>query len=216
MVSQATTDLSSRDAILTAAIEAFKKSGFSGARVDEIARRSGANKAMIYYHFGSKLELYKSVLLTLFGDVVTEVERLRASKLAPEEKLRALYSAVARHFEAKPALPPIMLREVLAGGESMDVEASHVLGTILGFVAATVQEGVRAGRFRPVHPLVLHLSVLAPLLVHSAGTDFRERLLPREMPGLPGPSQADMLAHLLESLDRTLAPEPADATRSQR
>jgi AcrR family transcriptional regulator len=215
MVSQQKTSTTSRESILAAAMDVFQEVGFSGARVDEIAKRSNANKAMIYYHFGSKLGLYKTVLMSLFGDVLAEIQRLKESEMEPDEKLRALYRGIARHFEAKPALPPIMLREVLAGGEAMDVEASHTIGTILGFVAATIQEGVRGGIFRPVHPLVLHLSVLAPLMVHSAGTNFRERLLPREMPGLPGPTQADLLGHLLETLDRTLAPEdPRSKTTS--
>lgn len=180
--------------------------GFSGARVDEIARRARANKAMIYYHYGSKKSLYRAVLHRLFENVLLEIERLRQSEMPPDEKLRALYTRVVRHFTEQRALPHVILREILAGGRGMDAEASRTLGTILGFVSDTLQEGTRLGLFRAVHPLLFHLTMLGPLMVHFAGASFRERLLPREMPGLAPPSNEDMLAHLLQVLDRSLAP----------
>ncbi len=207
----------SRGSILEAATNVFMEVGFSGARVDEIARRARANKAMIYYHFGSKQGLYKAALLRLFGNVLAEVKRLKESDLSPEGKLRALYTRIARHFSEQRALPHIMLREILAGGRSMDVEASHALGAILGFVKETVAEGTRTGAFRSVHPLLLHVTMLGPLMLHFAGASFRERLLPRELPGLAPPSNDDVLVHLLAVLDRSLAPEnPKPSVKSRQ
>jgi AcrR family transcriptional regulator len=188
------------------------ESGFSGARVEEIARRARANKAMIYYHFGSKQGLYRSVLLRLFGDVLDEIARLKTSDLAPRNKLRALYTRVAAHFETKKALPHIMLREILAGGKSIDAEAARTLFVILSFVSETIREGVREGEFRDVDPLLLHMSILAPLMVHHVGDSFRERLLSQEMSGAKPQSHDAMLQHLLISLDRSLTPPSATAS----
>ena len=170
--------ITSRESILQSATEVFMEAGFSGARVEEIARRAKANKAMIYYHFGSKRGLYKAALLGLFGNVLQEIERLRGSQMPPDEKLRALYTRIVRHFTEQPALPHVILREILAGGKSMDAEASRTLGTILGFVSETLQEGTRRGLFRPVHPLLFHLTILGPLMVHFAGASFRHTSLP--------------------------------------
>ena len=194
----------SRGSILDSATQVFMEVGFSGARVEEIARRAGANKAMIYYHFGSKQGLYKAVLMRLFGDVLEEIARLKATDDPPEMKLRALYRRVGHHFEARPALPHVILREILAGGKGMDAEASRTLGVILGFVTENLKEGERTGVFHPVHPLLFHLTMLGPLMLHFAGASFREKLLPREAPGLPLPGNDDMIRHLLAVLDRTL------------
>ena len=195
-------------AILDSATEVFMESGFSGARVEEIARRASANKAMIYYHFGSKQELYRAVLTRLFAPVIEEIGRLQAKAEPPDARLRALYGRIAEHFAATRALPHIMLREILAGGQAMDAEASRTLMAIIGFVATTLAEGVQKGVFRPVDPILLHMTVMGPLLLHSAGGAFRERLRQQAAPAIKPPDAAALVSHLLVVLDRALAPEP--------
>ena len=52
----------SRVRILSAALTEFAAKGFSGARVEAIARRAGLNKQLISHHFGGKLGLYRAVM----------------------------------------------------------------------------------------------------------------------------------------------------------
>src|ERR671931_624754 len=52
----------SPDQILAAAALEFAERGYAGARVDRIARRAAVNKAMLYYHFRSKQQLYATLL----------------------------------------------------------------------------------------------------------------------------------------------------------
>lgn len=51
-----------RAELLAVATEVFAESGYSGARVDEIAERTRTTKRMIYYYFGGKEQLYLAVL----------------------------------------------------------------------------------------------------------------------------------------------------------
>src|SRR5215813_7945248 len=51
-----------REALLAAAEETFAECGFSGARVDDIARVAGYNKALIFHYFGDKLGLYQALV----------------------------------------------------------------------------------------------------------------------------------------------------------
>jgi AcrR family transcriptional regulator len=48
--------------ILDAATEEFSRRGLAGARVDEIAARSGSNKQLIYAYFESKQGLFEAVI----------------------------------------------------------------------------------------------------------------------------------------------------------
>lgn len=51
-----------RERILSAALREFAAKGFSGARVDAIARRAAINKRMLYHYFGNKEKLFRAVL----------------------------------------------------------------------------------------------------------------------------------------------------------
>ncbi len=59
---------SGRDNILLAAEELFGANGFDRISVRDISEAAGVNKALIFYHFGSKDELFKTVLLKYFND----------------------------------------------------------------------------------------------------------------------------------------------------
>ena len=57
-----------REKILRTAELVFAERGFDGARVDDIAKRAGVNKALIYYYFESKDEILNELFETLMED----------------------------------------------------------------------------------------------------------------------------------------------------
>ena len=76
--------------ILAAAVEVFAEKGFDGARTDEIAAKSGVNKAMIYYYFKSKDNLYTVIVETIFGEVylILSAHLSHVNVKTPEEGIR--------------------------------------------------------------------------------------------------------------------------------
>lgn len=59
---------SGKESILSAAEELFGAHGFDRISVRDIADHAGVNKALIFYHFNSKDELFETVLLKYFAD----------------------------------------------------------------------------------------------------------------------------------------------------
>jgi len=69
-----------------AAQDEFAAKGLAGARVNVIARESGANKRMIYHYFGSKEGLYQAALERVYeglrGEEVRRAETLALNRVA--------------------------------------------------------------------------------------------------------------------------------------
>ena len=57
-----------RARILKTAEKILSEKGFDGARVDDIAKEAGVNKALIYYYFKSKNEILETILSNLFQE----------------------------------------------------------------------------------------------------------------------------------------------------
>jgi TetR/AcrR family transcriptional regulator len=200
--------------LIESATEVFVQKGFSGARVEEIARRAKANKAMIYYHFGSKEKLYRAVLLKHIRGLHEDIDQVARGPADPLERLLAFYAALGRRFQGHPALPFMVFREILAGGAHMDESVAKVLKGVIDFVRVTIADGIAAGRIREVDPLYVHLSMIAPMMFFCVSRPFRERLLPVAMPDRAEPTAQGLFAHLQEVLARTLKLEP-EASRSR-
>ena len=62
-----------RELILEAAIDAFADSGYHQTSLEEVARRAGVSKALIYEHFASKEELYRELLETYVRELLERV-----------------------------------------------------------------------------------------------------------------------------------------------
>jgi AcrR family transcriptional regulator len=60
-----------REVIEQAATEVFAERGYHGASIDEIARRSGVTPPVVYDHFASKLDLYRTLLERHFAELRT-------------------------------------------------------------------------------------------------------------------------------------------------
>ena len=65
--------MTSREKILQAAISVFAAKGRYGGHMELIADKASINKAMIYYIFRSKDELYKDVVVGIIEDLAREM-----------------------------------------------------------------------------------------------------------------------------------------------
>jgi AcrR family transcriptional regulator len=163
--------------LLAAAVHEFAGRGFDGAKVDRIARRARVNKAMVYYHFRHKADLYRAVLLERFGAIADHVAAVRAEGGAPDEQLRRFVATIADLVAGWPELPGIWLREMADGGRHVDADVMAALRRVVDTLAAILDAGVREGCFRPAPPLVVQMGIVGPLLLLAASAPLRSRLV---------------------------------------
>jgi TetR/AcrR family transcriptional regulator len=187
---------SSRHRIFQAGAAEFALHGFAGGNVDRIARAAGLNKAMIYYHFQNKAELYREILRDMFGSVEARVRETAESEAAPEAKVRAFVEAIAHEAEARPHFPPIWFREIADGGAHLDHDTVSRIAGIVRMLATIIHEGVAAGTFRPVSPLLVHGGIVGPLLLYFASGGLRLRVDRAGVSGAAGFGRDEVIAHI--------------------
>ncbi len=158
-------DLSIRK-ILDAALHIFADKGFNGARIDEIARRAGVNKAMIYYRIGNKLALYQAVIHDIYSDRAEQLRQMIQSQKTPEEKLRTYIAAVAAIMETHPHFTKIMIREMVSGWSNFGQVIFEEVSVTFNIVQAIIDEGVEKGLFIKTDPLAVHTMVIGTLILH--------------------------------------------------
>jgi AcrR family transcriptional regulator len=163
----------SRSAIFRAAAHEFAERGYDAAGTDRIATRARVNKAMLYYHFGSKGELYSEIVRDMVGAVGARVRAVADGPGSAADKLDAWISALVEEAAARPWFPPIMLRELAAKAPHFDAATFQMMNAVLAGVADVIAQGKREGTFRDVDPLLTHLSIMPPVLIFFA----RQRVL---------------------------------------
>jgi AcrR family transcriptional regulator len=116
-----------REALVEAAIASLKEEGFAGASAREIARRAGCNQSLVFYHFGSVVNLLLAAL-----DSVSATRRAHYQAAVDRaEGIVALVDAAAAVFEEDLDAGHIaVLAEMIAGASSTPGLAMEVAARI--------------------------------------------------------------------------------------
>lgn len=151
-----------RERILEAAISAFSDKGYSGARIDEIARRAGANKRMIYHYFGNKDDLFRHVLERTYDDIRAREAELHLDDLDPETGMRRLIEFSFGYYTENPHFISLLNTENLHKAAHLKgsgrVRKKHSL--LVREIEDLLERGRHAGVFRSdVDPLQLYISI---------------------------------------------------------
>jgi TetR/AcrR family transcriptional regulator len=204
-----------REALLAAGSELFAEHGYDGVPVAAIADRARVNKAMISYHFRGKRQLYLAIVGATFAEIVASVERLAGTPRPAPEVLREIIAVVGEMVTRRhPHFCTMMLREVLAGGARLEPALIEHPARMLAAVQRVVARGVREGDFRPVDPVLTHLSLVGGLVFFFATRRFRERVLARRHPAVKSPDAAAFVEHMQDLLTHGLAARgPSSARR---
>jgi len=151
-----------RTEILKSAAAAFRRRGYHGASVDEIASALEMTKGNLYYYFKNKEEILFAcheysldLLLALMADV-------QADTSAPDAKLRRLVLAFMHlildelHGTAltldPEALSPVLLERVIAKRDQFDQG-----------VRAIIQQGIDEGQFKPGDPKLIEFAMMGAI-----------------------------------------------------
>jgi AcrR family transcriptional regulator len=148
--------------ILAAATAEFTAKGLDGARVDEIARKAGVNKRMIYHYFGGKEGLYLAALEATYADIRTAEIGLKLADKDPVEGMRELVNFTWNYFSEHPEFLSMLGTENLHRAaflkKSKKIRQLH--SPLIGMIADLLERGAKKGVFRRgVDPVELYISI---------------------------------------------------------
>jgi TetR/AcrR family transcriptional regulator len=187
----------SRTALFRAAALEFSDRGYDAAGTDRIAARARINKAMLYYHFGSKRDLYLEVVRDMLRAVGARARAIADGSGTAEQKLDVWIATIVEEAAARPWFPPIMLRELASGAPHFDADTFQMMNDVFAAVRDVIAQGQREGTFRDVDPLLTHLTIMPPILIFFV----RERVLAtaKLTKGLAEPRQVDQFVRHMQA-----------------
>lgn len=137
------------------------------------------------------------------------VSRLRTLAESPRPPAQLLRDFIASFHQMattdRPYFPALVLREIVTAGKAFNETVAPQIIALLQSIRAIIERGVREGAFRPVDPLLAHLSIIGSLLFFYATEPPRRRLAAEKRLPVPLPSTDEFLQHIQEMVIRGLA-----------
>lgn len=143
-----------RPEILLAAANVFRKKGYHGAKMADIAAEVNLTAGSLYHHFpGGKQQLLRDVLVDGLERIIADLHAIANNHdLAPPEKLRrAIHAHVVELTENVSVAAALVFetRTLLQDADARD-EYLALRDTFEGLYRQVVQEGIDQQVFRPV------------------------------------------------------------------
>jgi len=156
----------SRASILAAAERVFAERGLAGARMDEIATQARVNKALVYYYFKSKEELYEAVVEDHFKAFNHQALEVLSSSGPPRDILLRYVSLHFDFISARHRYASLFQQFMSAGGEMPRRFARKYFAPRSEAFAGLLQRGIREGDFRRVDRFHAGVSVIALIVFY--------------------------------------------------
>jgi TetR/AcrR family transcriptional regulator len=172
----------SRSTIMAAALAEFAGHGLAGARMDAIAAAAGVNKALLYYYFRSKDELYAAVLEEFFQRLQARISRAFDSSASAGECVllyaRAHFDLVAESLHYARLFQGEMMSANREGSPRLSRIVDKYIRPISLRVFEVLQQGIGAGEFRAVDPAQFAPTMAATIVWYFVVSPVVRRLRP--------------------------------------
>ncbi len=137
--------------ITEAAFATFVEKGYAGTRVEEVAKRAGVSKGLLYLYFKTKEELFKAVVKSfVIPKLDALVVNIEQGDLTAEAFLRGPFLDFARTIPGSRI--GMIVRLLVAEGpkhpDLLQFYWDNVVSRGIAAIEALVEKGVRDGEFQ--------------------------------------------------------------------
>jgi AcrR family transcriptional regulator len=143
------------------AIRLFAERGFAGTSLQDIADALGITRPALYYYVKSKDELLAKLAADVAGGSAAQITELAAR---PDLDAAGKLREIVRLTALRQATQSERFRLLIRSEAELPAELSDAYDTsrraVLRAVTGVIEEGMRAGRFRPADPRIAALGVI--------------------------------------------------------
>lgn len=181
--------LSTPQRIRKAALKEFSTYGLEGARMARIARQAGANKALLFYYFSSKENLYQEVMKEALNLVVPQLQRALRDVQEPEELIVALPRIYVRFALRHPDYIRMILHELIRQPQAMALRMAKALKSYQPSPPLEMKKTISGwgarGLLNEKNPAQLALNLLPPMIFTPILAPVVEALFQEKLVGSP-------------------------------
>src|SRR5436309_13864256 len=152
---------STAEKLLVAASELMIERSSIEVSLSDIAQKSGVNAALVKYHFGNKDGLLLALLARDAATEMSQIEHLLAQPITPTAKMRLHIAGIIKAYFQFPYMNRLIHYLLHEGStEAADEVSKFFVGPLLDFHRRLLAEGVAAGEFRKVDPVLFYTSLI--------------------------------------------------------
>ena len=156
---------STKHQILDAAMHVFVKSGYSKTTMDDIVNRSGLSKGAIYHYYGSKKELFLSLIDHWENYFFTNIINKDLSLSSSDDLLREITNDVIKTFKTKKHIFLAELEFWALSNHDIDIRkrTTALYVKLLKLFKDIIFKGIEEGNYKNIDLDVASLSVMTAL-----------------------------------------------------
>lgn len=180
--------ISSRNALLGAALEEFASVGFKGASTRRIADRAGLSLALIRHHFGSKQDLWKATAVRFCGAFLDRLAKRREGLEGVGDRtfLRLVLREYILYFSETPQFARFLVQTNHGPPELLEWVTNRFLAPADDWYHSLLRRGQAGGFFPRGDTFLLRFIFLGaatalfsfgPTISALSGAEVRDRAL---------------------------------------
>lgn len=138
----------SEELILNSAMKVFTRRGFAAARMEEIAKEAGINRALLHYYFRDKETMFNLIFETQFKEFFSGIGSILNTNKPLFEKIKEIVTHEIDVLSRHPDLPRFIITEValqperlIQYGQKMGINPRQILEIFNKQVEQEVSQG---------------------------------------------------------------------------
>lgn len=158
---------SARERIRAAALELFTRRGYAATATREICERARVTKPVLYYHFGSKEDLYRKLIVDACQEAFQELKRIASEEGSARKRLVDLLAADFARTRRNPELAALYFRLMFAARqEGPQIDYVGMGMHWAGILRQVIREGIRQGELEG-NPQRIAMALLGTHVIYT-------------------------------------------------